>query len=87
VFSKRDAHVRCRGSVRKADEMDAPLRLLTAHGFIREQEVYRNGPGRKPSQNYEVHPLWLAQNAQNTRNCPFIADSVDSAQCAQEIPV
>ncbi len=87
AFSKRDAHMRCRGAVRKVDEMDAPLRLLMAHGFIREQEVHRNGPGRKPSQSYEVNPLWLAQNAHNTHNYPLIANSADSAQCAQEVPI
>jgi hypothetical protein len=85
AFTKREAFNNCRGAVSKVTQMDEPLRLLAAHGFIREQELRRGGPGRKPSPNYEVNPMWLAQNAHNTHNCPVITDSADSAQCAQGV--
>jgi hypothetical protein len=87
VFSKRDAFNQCRGTVHKVTEMDEPLRLLTNHGYIREQEMRRDGPGRKPSQNYNVNPLWLAQNTHNSHNTLLMANSAHSAQCAQEVHV
>ncbi|MDI6450226.1 DUF3987 domain-containing protein [Anaerobaca lacustris] len=87
VFSKRDAFNKCRGAVHKVTEMDEPIRLLADHGYIRERQLQRVGSGRKPSPTYEVNPLWLAQNTHNTHNYPLIANSADSAQCAQEVPV
>jgi len=90
VFSKRDAFNKCRGAVHKVTEMDEPIRLLADHGYIRERQLQRVGSGRKPSPTYEVNPLWLAQNTHNTHNThnyPLIANSADSAQCAQEVPI
>jgi hypothetical protein len=88
AFSRRDAFNQCRGTVHKVTEIDEPLRLLSGHGYIREQERQRDGPGRKPSQNYDVNPLWLTQNthnSHNSHNIPLTADSAHSAQCAQEV--
>ncbi|MCX5643213.1 MAG: YfjI family protein [Phycisphaerae bacterium] len=87
TFSKRDAFNQCRGTVHKVTEMDEPLRLLSGHGYIREQQTQRDGPGRKPSQNYDVNPLWLAQNTHNSHNAPLVTNSAHCAECAEEVRV
>jgi hypothetical protein len=67
--------------------MDEPLEMLVRHGFIREVEQARNGPGRKPSPKYDVNPLWIAQNTQNAQNRPGEVNSAYCAQTAQGVTV
>ncbi len=82
-FTRRDAFNAVRGAVQRVDELDDPLRLLAEHGFIREREVYRSGPGRKPSTSYDVNPHALSQNTQNAQNVARHDDSAHSAQSAE----
>jgi replicative DNA helicase len=61
-FTKRDAWQGLRGSAlfRQAADLDPVLELLTYQNYIRPIEMdERGGPGRKPSQRYEVHPYAL----------------------------
>ena len=82
-FSKRQAFNAIRGSVQKVDELDKPLEILSGHGYIKDIPEDRKGPGRKPSPKYKTNPLWLAQNAHNSQNCPVNLNSAYSAQFAQ----
>lgn len=67
-FSKRDLWQAIRGSVSRADDLDPVLKILSDHGYVRPIEFDRAGPGRKPSQRYEVHPLIGSHNTHNTQN-------------------
>ncbi len=84
-FSRREAYNHLRGSIYRVNEIDDPLKLLESHGYIREVEICRRGPGRKPSPTYKVNPLWLAQNTQNEQNCLAEVNSAHFAQCAQGV--
>jgi hypothetical protein len=53
-FSKRDAWQATRGYFKKAVELDAPLLLLCEHGYLREEQTERPGPGRKPGSTFLV---------------------------------
>ena len=81
-FTAREAFQVLRGTVHTMDGMVEPLRLLRAHGYIRERPVDHRRVGRKPSTPHEVNPLFYAQNAHN-----FLAtsNSAHSAHCAQGI--
>jgi DNA polymerase-1 len=60
VFSRRDAHQGLRRNTRfsNPDNLDAPLKLLEQHGYIRSVfEDWARGAGR-PSSKFEVNPLW-----------------------------
>ncbi|MFH1109471.1 MAG: DUF3987 domain-containing protein [Planctomycetota bacterium] len=85
-FTRRDAFNAVRGAVQRVEELDEPLGLLLEHGFIRERETTRIGPGRKPSTRYDVNPLVHAHNTQNTHNLEQRADSAESAESAGESP-
>jgi hypothetical protein len=70
VFTKRTLFEWAKGRFKRVEDLDAPLRLIIAHGYIREQESEtRPGPGRKPSPTYETNPHWIgsqySHNAQN----------------------
>jgi len=84
-FARRDAFNALRGAIQKVTELDDPLQMLVNHGYIREVLVEHKGPGRKPSTKYEVNPLWLAQNTQNTHNSHVDGNSAYSAQFAREV--
>jgi hypothetical protein len=86
-FSKRDAFIALRGGIQKVSELEEPLEMLVKHGYVREIEQERKGPGRKPSQRYETNPLWLAQNTQNAHNGPGDVDSAHCAQFAREVTI
>lgn len=84
-FTERGAFNAMRGgAVQRVDHMKEPLRLLVEHGFIRERELNRSGPGRKPSPRYDVNPELYAHNTQNAQNGDSITNSADSAHSAQE---
>lgn len=67
-FSKRDLFEAIKGSIPRADDLDPILKILCDHGYIRPVEFDRAGPGRKPSQRYDVHPLIGSQNSHNSQN-------------------
>jgi replicative DNA helicase len=58
VFTRREMHMGLtRSRFQKATDLDAPLRLLAEHGYIRSiPAVATDGPGRPPSPSYAVHP-------------------------------
>jgi hypothetical protein len=57
-FTKRDLFSAMpRGRFKKASDLDAPLNLLTSHGYLlAEPQPERRGSGRKPSPIWMVHP-------------------------------
>ena len=48
--------------------MEAPLRVLMEYGYIRIEDVERDGAGRKASQKIKVNPLAYGHNGQNGHN-------------------
>jgi len=58
-FTKREVHQAMKTKLKKAEELDNPLDLLSVHGFIRLRPDNSSvGPGRPPSPTYDVNPLW-----------------------------
>jgi replicative DNA helicase len=69
AFTKRDMFEALKGTLPKADDLDPILKILTDHAYIRPIEGdERGGPGRKPSQRYEVNPHIGSHNSHNSRN-------------------
>jgi hypothetical protein len=74
VISKRDIHAHVLGSKYHTEEVDAIIDLLVKRGYLRLfLDPKREGPGRKPSPRYEIHPSVLStdtpsHNSQNSRN-------------------
>lgn len=69
VFTKRDLFEALKGTLPKADDLDPVLKVLTDHAYIRPIEGdERSGPGRKPSQRYEVNPQFGSHNSHNSPN-------------------
>jgi hypothetical protein len=63
AFSRRDLFAGVsRGRFRKVGDLDPGLSLLMEHGYLRQVDVARTGPGR-PSVHYEVHPSAAATEA------------------------
>ena len=59
TVSRRDVHIAVsRSRFRKADDLDAPLRLLEDHGYLRRQPDPEptDRAGRRPSPTWAVHP-------------------------------
>ena len=56
-ISKRDLFRLVRGKFKKVEHMEAPLRVLTEYGYIRIEDVERDGAGRKASPKIKVNPL------------------------------
>lgn len=65
-FSKRDAWQATRGYFKKAGELEAPLRLLCEHGYLREEQPERSGPGRRPGTIFVVNTY--SRNTHNSQN-------------------
>lgn len=62
-FSARDSFNAVRGTVKKMDRMNTALDILVDHNLIRPlPEEPTNGPGRKPSPRFQVHPSCRPQN-------------------------
>lgn len=64
-ISKRDLFRLCRGRFKRADEIDAPLRVLTEYGYVRIEVTERDGAGRKASPVITVNPLATGHNGHN----------------------
>lgn len=62
-ISRRDLHQKCKGHLKKAVDLDQPLRELEERGFIREKMKATNG---RPTQLIQVNPQLhsQSQNAQ-----------------------
>jgi hypothetical protein len=65
VFTKQDLFsALSRGRFKQVTQLDAPLKLLEAHGFLRQLDhEQRSGPGRPPSPKYAVNPWVWDQKA------------------------
>jgi replicative DNA helicase len=71
TFTVRELFQATKGRFKKVAGLRPVLALLVEHGFIREQVLPpRPGPGRKPSQTFEVNPLIASQKSQNPQNYP-----------------
>lgn len=58
-FTVRDAFQDLRGRFQKVSELRPALQLLVEHGYLRPVvSEQRSGPGRPPSERFEVNPLW-----------------------------
>jgi hypothetical protein len=57
-FTKRDLHQAMKGTFKRVADLDQPLTVLVAQGFIRERPEESRGPGRPPSPTYDVNPMW-----------------------------
>jgi hypothetical protein len=67
-LTRRELFEGTKGRFREVVAMDPAIAVLLDHGFIRQRpSPPRDGPGRPPSSVYEVNPLWLSQNAQNSQ--------------------
>ena len=67
-ISKRDLFRLVRSKFKKAEGMEAPLRVLVEYGYIRVEDVERDGAGRKASPKIKVNPFAYGQNGQNGHN-------------------
>lgn len=87
-FSRRQAHNELQGTFKKADELDAPLRILSERGFIRLKSIPdEGGVGRKPSPIYEINPhIAYTQSTKYTKSGvnDHSVDSVDSVEVNSE---
>lgn len=56
-FTRRDAHIGCRGDSRfkRSNQLDGPLSTLIEHGYIRAAKERKQGRGRR-SETYETNP-------------------------------
>jgi hypothetical protein len=59
TFSKRNLHRKVRGqsAFRRAGNLDAPLKELAAHGYVRALDEAQARGGR-PSEQFAINPLW-----------------------------
>lgn len=88
-FQKRDAYQALKGTFKTVEDLDPLLSLLEKHYIIRpEPSEGRDGPGRKPSPYYQVHPHFLAppsHNSHNSHKCPPDSDSGSSGNCGDRV--
>ncbi|NCE65329.1 DUF3987 domain-containing protein [Pseudoflavonifractor sp. 524-17] len=61
-ISKRDLFRLVRGKFKKAEGIEAPLRVLAEYSYIRIEDVERDGAGRKASPKIKVNPLTCGHN-------------------------
>lgn len=55
--SRRDIYQAVKGTFKRTADLDPVLELLADHGYVRPRDMdERPGPGRKPSQIYDVNP-------------------------------
>ena len=61
VFSARDLHRKANGcaAFRTAESVKSALETLEAHQYVRRvASQSKPGPGRSPSEQYRINPLW-----------------------------
>lgn len=65
AFSKRDVYQGTKGTFKRIEALEAPLKLLTEHGYIRRRpdEPRAGKPGRPASPVYDVNPYFAPQSA------------------------
>lgn len=83
-FTKRDAHQGNKGRFKKVADIEPALDLLEEHGYIRAvSDQPDRGPGRKPSQVFEVNPYLFSSshNSHNPHNSPLEATTGTSENC------
>ncbi len=56
AFTRREAYRVFGSQLRTVADVDPALQLLADHGYVRPIVPGASGPGRKPSQRYEVNP-------------------------------
>ncbi|MBQ8389583.1 MAG: DUF3987 domain-containing protein [Oscillibacter sp.] len=61
-ISKRDLFRLCRGRFKRIEDMEPALCVLMEYGYIRAENVEREGAGRKSSPIIKTNPLALGQN-------------------------
>jgi hypothetical protein len=65
LFSRRDLHQKVRRTIKTSEAVEAGLRILFDHGYVRPiGQAPSSAPGRK-SDLYEVNPRIGTQNTQN----------------------
>ena len=64
TVTRRELHQAHRARFRQTDELNKPLALLVEYGYLRRCV---NKTGGRPSEQYEINPLWLTQNPQKTQ--------------------
>ena len=96
TFSRRDLHQRSlKRRFANADDLDRPLAVLSEHGYLRPVPPDGGGDsggapprrGRRPSDRYEINPLWRSQNPlcpQNSGSPRVSEDIADSANGSGE---
>jgi replicative DNA helicase len=58
-FTKRQLHQTLKGSFKRVEELDAPLKLMVDHQYIHKRPDAKTAtPGRPQSATYDVNPLW-----------------------------
>jgi replicative DNA helicase len=70
-FAKQECYQGCKGTLKRADDLNPVLSLLCDHGYLREIEApERIGPGRKAASSYEVNPVFFdgSYNSYNSQN-------------------
>jgi len=69
TFTKRELYQATKGRFKKVAALQPALTILTEHGYIRPKaSAPHPGPGRKPSEAFEVNPTIHAQDPQNPQN-------------------
>ncbi len=69
AVTQRDLFTKAsRSRFRKVADLAAPLQVLEDHGYLlRQPEPLKEGPGRRPSPRWTVHPSMTAQTAQTAK--------------------
>jgi hypothetical protein len=69
TFTKRELHRRVQGQTafRRSKRLDAPLDLLTRHGYIAPEVQVGRGFGR-PAERYDINPLWDRSSPDDNRD-------------------
>lgn len=67
-MSKRDLFRLVRGKFKKTESMEAPLHILVEYGYIRLEDLERDGAGRKASPTIKINPLAYGLNGLNGQN-------------------
>ncbi|HKZ02279.1 MAG TPA: DUF3987 domain-containing protein, partial [Pyrinomonadaceae bacterium] len=83
-FTKREAHQGNKGRFKKVADIEPALELLEQHGYIRAQaDPSERGPGRKPSQVFDVNPYCFpsSHNSHNPHNSPSEHLNSNSENC------